>query len=580
MSQRTYLTNADFSRMFYETADMLELKDENVFKINALRKAARTIETLSSPVVDLYNSGELAALPGIGKGVLERVDQILQTGTTKELASLKKEIPPDLMDMMKIPHMGPKTVQLVWKQLKIITMDALEKAARGHALQGLFRLGPKQEENILKGIQLVRRGKEHILLSEALALAEKVVEELKTLKAVQSISFCGSVRRFKEIIGDVDILVASAQSKKIMEAFTALPFVGDVIAKGETKSSVRTEAGFQLDLRVVKKDEFGAALQYFTGSKEHNVALRERAGKMGLKISEYGVFKGDKKVAGETEEGVYAAVKLPWITPELRENLGEIEAAEENKLPALVSFTDILGDLHCHTDETDGDFPLEDMAEHAFKKGYRYVAITDHSQALKFARGLDAPRLRAQMKKIKALNEKYKKKNFTIFSGIECDILSDGSMDLPDGVLKECDVVIGSVHSKFSLKRDEMTERIVRAMKNPHVDMIGHLTGRLIDKRDPYELDMEQVFKTAAETKTAIEINAHPERLDLKDVYVRAAKKCGVVFFVNTDAHQTAQFDCMRYGVAQARRGWLEKKDVLNSRGTDELNAWLLKREK
>lgn len=580
MSQRTYLTNADFARIFYETADMLELKDENVFKVNAMRKAARAIENLAKPVVDLYNSGEFAELPGIGKGILERVDQILSTGASRDYESLKKEIPEELLDMLKIPHMGPKTVRLVWKEQGIATINALEKAAQSHQLQNLFRLGAKQEENILKGIELIRRGKERILLSEALALAEHVVKALKTLKTVQDISLCGSVRRNKETIGDVDILVASSHPEKIMEAFTSLDVVKETIAKGQTKGSVRTQTGFQIDVRVVPQDSFGAALQYFTGSKEHNVALRERAVKMGLKISEYGVFKGEKKVAGKTEEDVYASVGLPWIAPELRENFGEIEAAEKGALPSLVFMSDIQGDLHNHTDETDGNSTLHDMAEHAFQKGYRYIAVTDHSQALKFARGLDAKRLRAQMQKIKELNEKYKKKNFKILTGIECDILPDGKMDLPDDVLSECDVVIGSVHSKFTMGRKEMTERIARAMENPHVDIIGHPTGRLIDRRDPYELDMEKLFQTAEATQTALEINAYPERLDLKDVYARAAKKNGALLAVNTDAHQTTQMECMRYGAAQARRGWLEKHDVLNTKDADELLLWLHERGK
>lgn len=579
MSQRTYLTNADFARLFYETADMLELKDENVFKINAMRKAARTIENLASPVVELVNSGEFEKLPGVGKGILERVGQILDAGTTREYETLKKEIPGELLVMLRIPHMGPKTVQLVWKQLGVTTIDGLEKAAKDSKLQPLFRMGEKQEQNILKGIELVRRARERILLSEALELGEKVVQELKKLKAVQDISLCGSVRRFKETIGDVDVLVASSQAEKIMDAFTSLDIVKETIAKGQTKSSVRTHSGFQMDLRVVQKNTFGAALQYFTGSKEHNVALRERAVKMGLKISEYGVFKGEKKVAGKTEEDVYASVGLPWIAPELRENLGEMEAAVNRALPELLELKDIQGDLHNHTDETDGNFTLEEMAEYAYKKGYRYIAITDHSQSLKFARGLDSKRLRAQLKKIKELNEKYHKKNFTVLSGIECDILPDGAMDLPDDALAECDVVIGSVHSRFGMDKKQMTERIIRAIKNPNVDIIGHPTGRLIDRRDAYELDLEKIFAAAAETRTALEINAYPERLDLKDVYAREAKKHGIVFSVNTDAHQTTQMDFMRYGVAQARRGWLEKNDVLNTRSTAALLEWLHKRK-
>lgn len=569
------MTNGEVARVFNQVADMMELKDENIFKVNAFRKAGRVIENLTESIGDIHNEGKLLELPGIGKGLMERIEQLLNTGTCKDYQELKKQIPPGLMDILNVPEVGPKTAQLVWKKLKVANLDGLEKAAKEGKLRDLFRMGEKKESNILRGIELLRKSKGRLLLGEALPIAETFVSALKKLKEVVQISVCGSLRRSKETIGDVDILITSKTPKKVMDAFVKMPQVMDVLAHGETKSSILTKSGLQVDLRVVEESSFGAALQYFTGSKEHNVALRELAQKKELKINEYGVFKekGNKKLAGKTEQEVYAAVGLAWIPPELRENMGEIEAAKNSSIPELLKDNNIQGDLHVHTDWSDGAFPIEDVVESLRKKGYAYGAVTDHSKNMRIAHGLDEKRMLEQIKIIRELNKKTK--GFQILTGTEVDIMPDGSLDFSDEVLSQLDVVVASVHSRFKMDKKQMTERICSALKNKNVDILGHPTGRLIGSREAYDVDMEKVLETAAETKTALEINAYPERLDLKDIYVKKAKELGCLIAISTDSHQKGQLEFMRYGAATARRGWLEKKNVLNCMGTDELLEWL-----
>jgi DNA polymerase (family 10) len=474
--------------------------------------------------------------------------------------------------MLSIPEVGPKTVQLVYKELGITNISELEKAAREGKIRNLFRMGEKTEKNILKGIEFLKRSKGRILLGDALPFAEKIINILKELKEVEKISPAGSLRRGKETIGDLDILITSSKPKKVMEKFIKLPFVKEIIAFGETKSSILTDIDLQVDLRVVENESFGAALQYFTGSKEHNIALRELAIKKNLKINEYGVFKGEEKISGEREEDVYEILGLKFIQPEMRENWGEIEIAKEGKLPELINLNDIKGDLQVHSDWSDGSYSIEELAEQAIKKGYQYLAITDHCGSLKVAGALDREDILKQIEYIQNLNRKFK--NFYILTGIEVNIKPDGSLDMEDEILKKLEIVIAGVHTKFKQTKEEMTERIIRAMKNPNVDMIAHPSGRVLGEREPYEVDWEKIFKVAKETGTILEINSYPKRLDLKDIYVKRAKESGIKIAINTDAHHSGQLDFIQYGVITARRGWLEKKDVINTYSLPELKKF------
>lgn len=555
----------------------MEIKGDNPFKISSFRKAARVLENITEDVESIYREGKLQKVPGIGKGIAERIGQLVNTGQCQDYEELKKTIPSGLLEILSIPEVGPKTVQLVWKKLNITTLNQLEEAVKKHKLRDLFRMGEKTEKNILRGIEFLSRRKGRLLLGDAYPLAEQVVSALKKHPQVQKISPCGSLRRYKETIGDIDILVTSSHPQEVMDAFVGLPQVKEVLARGPTKSSVLTNLDIQMDLRVVEKESFGAALQYFTGSKEHNIKLREMAIGKGLKISEYGVFKGEKKrIAGREEEEVYAALNLPWIPPELRENLGEVEAAKRGRLPQLVELGDLKGDLHIHSNFSDGASSLLELVEEARKKGYQYIAVTDHSQSLKIAKGLSEQSLLLQIEEIKKINKRLS--NFKILSGTEVDIKADGSLDYPDEVLRKLDLVVAAVHSGFKQTKEAMTERIIKAMRNENVDVIAHPTGRLINQRDEYKVDLERLLEAAKETKTALEINAYPERLDLRDIHCKRAKEYGVKLVISTDAHQESQLDFIKYGVATARRGWLEKEDILNTKDVEELLRWLKKK--
>lgn len=555
--------------MFRVIADILEIKDENFFRIRAYRNAAGHIENLTQDLND-FNQAGLQDIPGVGADLSAKIIEMLKSGKLEYFEELKKSIPCGLLDIMDIPGIGPKTTKLLYEKLRIDSIDSLEKAARSGLIAGLPGLKEKTQENILKGILLIKQKPEKILFSYAQNTAENIISSLKKLKEIKQACIAGSLRRGKETVRDIDILAASLSAEKAMELFTGLDLVKDVIAKGPAKSSIRTKDGIQVDLRVVDPKSFGAALVYFTGSKEHNIRIRELAKKNNLKINEYGVFdlKTDKIAAAEKEEDIYAALGLSFIPPELREDRGEVEAAKIKKLPKLITLSDIKADLHVHSEWSDGNASISVMAETAFKKGYEYMVISDHSQGLGIARGLNPQRLYKQIDEIKTLNKKFKK--FRILSAAEVDIKSDGTLDFSEDVLKDLDVVLAAVHSGFKQSSREMTKRLVKAMENRYVNIIVHPTGRLINERPRYEFDFEEVVKTAKDTNTALEINCYPKRLDLDDIHARRAKQEGVRISLGTDAHSAEQFEFMRLGVMVGRRAWLEKKDVLNCLSCEE----------
>ena len=564
------MKNQQIAHIFNEMAELLELKGENVFRIRAYRRAAQNIDGLSRDVTTLSDE-ELAAIPGIGKDLVGKIREFLEKGSVARHEELKKEIPEGVLDLLRVPGLGPKKAKQFYDKLKIKGVDELEDAVRKGRLAGLPGIQKKTEENILKGIELVKRGTDRRPLGRVLPLAEDIIRRLKDAAPVDQIEVAGSIRRMKEMVKDIDILTTSRHPGKVMDAFVKLPHVSRVLAQGPTRSSVITEDGIQVDLRVVEEDSFGAALQYFTGSKQHNIKLREMAVRAGLKLNEYGAFKepGDKKIGGRTEDEMYKVIKLPWIPPELREDTGEIEAALQGTLPDLIRLEDIKGDLHVHTKESDGSHDLETLVKAAKKKGYSYIAITDHTKGLGVAHGLDEKRLDAEIKLIDAANEKLT--GFRVLKGTEIDIRADGRLDLDDEALAGLDIVVAAVHSGFGQTREQITRRIISAIRNPCVSVIAHPTGRIIGERDAYAVDMEAVLKEAAKYGVAMEVNAYPLRLDLNDMHVKLAKEFGVLLAISTDTHVSNQFDFMTYGVSVARRGWAEKKDVLNALEYEQL---------
>jgi DNA polymerase (family 10) len=570
------MLNLDIARIFDEIADILEVQGENTFKIRAYRKAALTIETLTQDLKVIAERGgvkELKKIPGIGEGIAKKIVEIAETGDCKKHRELKREMPSELLELLAIPRVGPKTIAKLHQELGITNIEDLEKAAGTHKLAGLPGLGTKVEENILKGIEQYRSYQGRVLLSKALPYAESIVNELKKLDAVERILIAGSLRRMRETIGDIDILVVSKRPEEVMDAFTSLDGVEDVIAKGETKSSIVLK-GIDVDLRVVDAASFGAAAHYFTGSKHHNIRIRELGVRRGLKINEYGIFRGDERIGGEREEDVFESVGLAYIPPELREDRGEVEAAKENKIPTLIGISDLKGDLHVHTNWSDGKNSIEEMAEAALLLGYEYIAVADHSPAVGIAGGLNEEKIATRQTEIERTNKRLEAEgvNFRVLSAAEVDIKSDFSMDFSDEILRDFDVVVGAVHTKFSQDRTTMTKRIVTAMENPNVDIIAHPTGRLLGKRDPYEVDMEQLMAVAKDTGTILELNSFPTRLDLNDIHCKMAKDYGVLIAISTDAHDATQMGAViKYGVATARRGWLEPKDVVNTRELEEV---------
>ncbi len=558
------VNNQQIAKLFNEIADLLELNEENIFRVRAYRRAALNLDGLSKDVGTLSDD-ELEAIPGIGKDLIRKIREYLSTGRMAKHEELKRQIPAGVLELLRIPGLGPKTVKMLYKERNIQSIGELEALTRAGKLAGLPGIQKKTEENIIRGIEQMKRGGERRPLGRARPLAEDIVRKVKSLAVVDRIEVAGSIRRWKETVNDIDILSASSQPEKVMNVFVKLPHVRRVLMQGPTKSSILTDDGIQVDMRVVDEDSFGAALQYFTGSKQHNIKLREMAVRGGLKISEYGVFKepGNEKIAGKDEADVYRALHLPFIAPELREDNGEIEAASRGTLPKLITLDDIKGDLHVHTKWSDGSHDLETLVKAAQERGYQYFAITDHTKGLGVAHGLDEARLKEQIGVIDEMNKKIT--GFQILKGTEVDIRSDGSLDLPDEALSGLDIVIASIHSGFRQSRDQITKRILSAIHNPCVSVIAHPTGRIIGERDPYAVDMGTILREAAKYSVAMEINAYPMRLDLNDLHTKLAKEYGVPLVISTDTHVLNQFDYAIYGISVARRGWVEKKDVLNT---------------
>lgn len=572
------MRNPEIARLFNEIADFLEIKDENPFRIRAYRRAAQAVEGLSEDVDAIAQKGALLDVPGIGKDLAAKIQEYLASRKVEYLEDLRKEIPAGVIELMGIHGVGPKTAKYLYEQVGVDSVEKLEELAKAHRLAGLPGIKAKTEENILKGIAVWRSGRERMPLGTALTLAEAILERLRALKEVDQIEAAGSLRRAKETVKDIDILITSKRAARVMEVFVDLPNVAEVLAHGETKSSVRLRENIAVDLRVVEPDCFGAALQYFTGSKQHNIRLRELAQRKELKVSEYGVFdeKTNQRVAGKTEAEVYRTVGLPFIPPELREDGGEIEAALERRLPTLVSLPDIRGDLQMHTTWSDGAHSLADLAEGVRAKGYQYMAVTDHSKSATVAGGMKDAQVLQMIAEVRAINKKMK--GFRVLAGCEVDIRGDGTLDFSDEILRQLDLVLISVHSRFKMSREEMTARMVRAVQHPLVHLLGHPTGRLIGERGPYEVDMEAVLTAARAAGIAVEINASPSRLDLNDLHARRAKELGIPIAINTDAHTIGQLDNMRFGVSVARRGWLTPKDIVNTWPENQLVSWLEKK--
>jgi len=564
------MKNQELAKIFYEIADYLEM-DEIPFKPYAYRRAADGLETLEEDVEEIYKKGGLKALekiPGVGKNIGERVEEYLKTGKIKYYQDFKKRLPLDLGEITRVEGMGPRRAKILYQKLGVRDLKTLEKAAKAHKIAPLFGFGEKAEKNILEGIEFLKRSKGRFLLGEILSEVKNIIEKLRSLKEIEQISTAGSVRRMKETIGDVDILVTTKSPKKVMDFFLSLPGIVKIWAKGPTKSSIRMGQGFDVDLRVLKKKSYGSALQYFTGSKEHNIATRRIAMQKGLKLSEYGLFRGKKMIAGWNESGIYRELGLIWIAPELRENQGEIEAAKVGRLPRIVSYKDIEGDLHCHTDWSDGTQTIKEMALVAKSLGYKYLGISDHAK-LAIANGLDEKRILKQMKEIEKTDKEIK--GIKILKGIEVNILADGSLDIKDEVLTRLDYVIAGVHSKFKMSEKEMTERVTRAMENPNVDIIAHLSNRRMREREESQFNFDEILKAAKKYNVVLEINSQPARLDLKDVNIRRAKEAGVKMIINTDSHHKNQMKFMELGISQARRGWAEKKDIINTQPLGKL---------
>lgn len=569
--------NADIAAVFNEIADILEIQGENPFRIRAYRNAARVVGELGKETSELANEGmDLTELPGIGRDLAAKIREILDTGSCAVLKRLRKQVPVSVTQLMRLPGLGPKRVSALWHDLGIQTVEQLDRAARDRRLGELPGFGPKTEQRILEAIAAHRDTAVRFKLAVAAQYASALTRYLRKTPGVENVVVTGSFRRMKETVGDLDILVTTGNPAAVIARFASYDEVREVLSKGRTRSTVVLKSGIQVDLRVVAPESFGAALHYFTGSKAHNIAIRRLGQERGLKINEYGVFRGAARIAGDTEESVYRSVGLPLIPPELREDRGEIEAASRGKLPMLVEARDLRGDLHAHTSATDGRNSLREMAVAAKTWGLEYLAITEHSRHLTVARGLDAAHLLRQCDEIDGLNAELP--GITLLKGIEVDILEDGSLDLPDPVLAQLDLVIGAVHGQFHLSRARQTDRIVKAMENPYLNMLAHPSGRLLGSREPYDVDMLKIIRTAHSHGCFLELNAHPERLDLLDTQCQMAREEGVLVAVNSDAHSVRDFDNLVYGVGQARRGWLEKTDILNTRKLHALRA-LLKRQ-
>ncbi len=565
----------EVAAIFSQMADLLEYRGDNPFRIRAYRRAAQNLESFSGDLEELSRERRLQELSGIGPDLGEKITEYLATGAIAAFDRMRRAVPRGLLELLEVPGVGPKTAKLLTDRLHITSIAQLEAAARAGRLRRLPGFQEKKEQNLLKGIGVVRKGRERMDLGLAFARANELLAFLKTLPGVTRVSTAGSLRRMRETIGDCDLLAASRHPARVTKAFSSSRFCARVLASGPTKSSILTQDGLQVDLRVVDPSQFGAALQYFTGSKEHNVRLRELAIRQGLKVNEYGVFrlKTNARLAGREEVDVYRALGLPWIPPELREDTGELEAAKTGRLPRLVETKDIRGDFHLHTNWSDGSDALEDVVRAAARRHYDYIAICDHSQSLKIAHGMAVPRLRRQMAAIRKLNAGSAR--LRVLMGAEVDILGDGSMDYPNAVLAELDFVVGSIHSGFGQGEAVLTRRLLAAIRNPYVTLIAHPTGRLMGQREPYPVDLEAVFRAAKDTGTALEINAHPKRLDLCDTSARRARELGATLAISTDTHSIDQLEQMALGVGVARRAWVEPGGLLNCRTLPELLAWV-----
>ncbi len=566
------MDNKSIATVLYETADLLEIDGQDSFRIRSYRNAAQAIENLTDQIRDLIGEPKkVLAIPGIGKGMLLNLQELFRDGALGMQTELLKKYHPSMLQLLKIQGLGPKTIALIWSAYQVSDVDGVEKLAREGKIRELPRMGEKHEQKLLKAIEDYRRISGRFLIDAAETEAKKLSDYLSKFPGFDRITPAGSLRRGRETVGDLDILVTGAACCSAEERENAVKYIAqypplmNIIAQGDNKISFRLRSDMQVDVRLLPPESFGAAMQYFTGSKAHNVALRQRALRMGYTLNEYSLadLKTEKPVAGATEEEIYAKLNLDYIPPELRENLGEIDAAEKHTLPALIALDDLQGDVHMHTVETDGRNTIEEMAEAAKARGYKYMAITDHSKNLAFANGLDDTRAVAHIQKIREANEKID--GITIFAGIEVDILADGDLDLSDDVLAQMDVVIASVHSVFNQEPAKMTERLLKAIGNPNTSIIGHPTGRLQLRRDAYQFDMDAILTAAAKHKVAMELNSYPDRLDLNDVHLRQAKQRGVRIVINTDSHHTSHLEKIRYGILQARRAWLTKRDVLNT---------------
>ncbi len=571
------MQNAEIAAMFEELADLLELQGANVFRLRAYRNAARTIESMTASIADIVASepGALTELPGIGKDLAEKLVTIISSGQLPQLEELRAQIPAGVVQMLRIPGIGPKRVATLFAELKVETLDQLREAALRGDVAKLKGFGAKTAQTILDGLDIAAQSVVRYYLADMKPAVDAIVESLAALPTVTQVSPAGSFRRRRDTVGDLDVLATSTNSAAAMDALAAHPLVEKVLARGDTKQRVRLRNGIEMDLRVVPDESYGAAMQYFTGSKEHNIVVRRRAQERGLKLNEYGVYRDEEYVAGRTEEDVYATVDLPWIPPELRENRGEFELAEAGKLPKLLELSDMQGDLHMHTTATDGTASIREMAEAAKQRGLKYIAITDHSKRVTMANGLDADRLRAHWREIVKVREQIS--GIEILCGIECDILEDATLDLPDDVLAEADWVIAVLHYGLKQPREQISKRLLCAIQNPHVDVIGHPSGRILARRPGADVNFEETFKAAADHGVMMEINAHRSRLDLDEVQAAAAKARGIPIVISTDAHSVHGFDEMQFGVFQARRAGLTKDDVANTRPLKEFRKLLKK---
>jgi DNA polymerase (family 10) len=562
------MKNLIVSRILIEIADLLEMQGVE-YKPRAYRKAARTVRSLPRDIEEVKEDGQLTELPGIGKNIAKKIEEIIETGSSKYHEDLKKEFPIDFEALRSVEGLGPKTIRLLYTRLGVKDLDDLEKAARTHEIRDLAGMGEKTEQNILRNLEFARQQTGRNLLGFILPIAEKLKNELLKHAAVNRVEIAGSIRRRKETVGDIDVLVTTQKPKDVMEHFTSLDSVSHVIAKGEAKSTVRLREGLESDLRVIRSESFGSALMYFTGSKETNIKMRKLALKRGLKLNEYGLFENGKQIAGTTEQEVFKQLGMTYIEPELRENRGEIEAALEDRLPELISYGDLRGDLQIHTKWSDGSNTILEMAKAAKRLGHEYLAITDHTGSLRIAGGLNEREIMKQMKEIEKVNKAVE--GLTILKGVEVNIKSDGKLDVRDEILRDLDIVVASIHSGFRQGREKLTERMISAMENENVDIIAHPTGRLIQERKGYELDFEKVFETSVETSTFLEINAYPNRLDLNDASVKRAIEAGCRLVISTDSHSADHLRFIQLGIATARRGWARKDDILNTLPLNEL---------